>query len=212
MISLITSHWKHSKFSFHESLAVRKMRKQRERAEVIFSDEEILREAALSAEDPTWDGSVPLGRLKSFLGRKVCELFKGEVCSCIGTFFLHTHSGGCGGGGGGSCCVCDDIFSQPCHKFVICTQSSASDSRLQTLKWWIWPHKARLPLCLTTFYVISPPFISDSCRCTITSPPCEGVMMVPQCMNVCSKWQCCEEEMGGEWEEKEFRGGRREKV
>lgn len=36
----------------------------------LISDEEILQEAALSAEDPTWDGSVPLGRMKSFFGKK----------------------------------------------------------------------------------------------------------------------------------------------
>lgn len=64
------------------------MRKQRQWAEMdpsLISDEEILREAALPAEDPPWDDSVPLGRLKSFFGKKVCELYKEEVCFCIGT-------------------------------------------------------------------------------------------------------------------------------
>lgn len=106
---------------------------------------------------------------RKVLEKKVCELFKREVLFLYRNFSLNTHGAGCGGGGGGvGCCVWYGIFS---HKLVICTQSSVSDSRLQTLKWLIRPHKARLPLCLTTFYVLSSPSISDSCRCTIMSPP-----------------------------------------
>lgn len=166
------------------------MRRQRQWAEMdaslIFSDEEILREAARSAEDPTWDSSaVPLRRQKRFFWKKVCEFFKGEVCFCTETF-LSILTVVVVVEGEASAVVCDMIFSsQPCHKLIICTQSSASDSGPQTLKWLIWPHKARLPLCLTTFYVLSSASISDSCRCTIMSPPYTGMMVAPQCMSEC---------------------------
>lgn len=87
MISLIKSHWKPSKFSFHETLAVRKQRQWAEMdPSLIFCDEEILREAALSAEDPTWDGSAALGRPKSFFGKKFVNYLKWGCVSALGLF------------------------------------------------------------------------------------------------------------------------------
>lgn len=108
MISLIKSHWTHSKFSFHETLAVRKRRKQWAEMDpsLIFSDEEILREAALSAEDPTWDGSAALGRLESFLGKKFVDYLKGRCFSVLELFSPYSQRWLWRS-------VCDGIFSQP---------------------------------------------------------------------------------------------------
>lgn len=54
---------------------------------LIVSDEEILREAALPAEDSTWDSSaVPLRRQKSSWKKKFVNYLKGKFCFCIETF------------------------------------------------------------------------------------------------------------------------------